>query len=283
MKRIAQTLFALLFLIFPACGTLEISVEGTPTANLAATGTLGALQTQNAELATKIAMVTPSTDAASPIPTLLSGSPAAPTAPPATRITFLKGASVGVVSSPIAPGQTQTYVVDVFQAQPMFVYVASANNDVTVSIEAETGTSILSVGAHQNSWQGSLSQAGDYYLTIHGGASTENFSLTVTVPWRLQFATGADSATVSGDTVAGYNVSYTVYALKGQKMRVDLENLSSKASLSILGFTDGKHYVRPDEGQKSFQFTLPTTQDYVISVVPMDGLVLSYVMTIKIQ
>jgi hypothetical protein len=165
----------------------------------------------------------------------------------------------------------------------MFVYVASANDDVTVSIETEKGTSILSASARQSSWQGSLSEAGDYYLSIHGGASTENFSLTVTVPWRLEFAAGADTATVSGETVAGYNVGYTVYALKGQTMTVGLENLSSKVSLSILGFTDGKHYLRPEDGQKRFQFVLPSTQDYVISIVPMNGLVVSYVMTIKIR
>jgi hypothetical protein len=165
----------------------------------------------------------------------------------------------------------------------MFVYVGSLNNDVTLSIKRQDGTTILSAAAQQTSWQGSLPQTENYYLTIHGGASTENFSLTVTVPSRIQFAAGADSATVSGKTVSGYDLSYTVFAAKGQNMSVDLESLSSKASLSIYGFTDGQRYVRSETGQTSFHFVLPSTQDYIIVVVPLAGSVVSYTITVRIQ
>jgi hypothetical protein len=169
------------------------------------------------------------------------------------------------------------------KAQPMFVYVGSLNNDVTVSIVMQDGTNILSAAARQNSWQGSLPQTEDYFLTIHGGASTENFSLTVTVPSRIIFAAGGTSDIVSGNTVAGYGVSYTVFAVKGQNMNVDLENFSAKASLSIYGFTDGQHYLRSEKGQTSYHFVLPSTQDYIIVVMPVAGSVVSYTMTVDIQ
>ena len=285
MKRFLRLGASSLLFVLAACGTLEVSVEGTPTTDAAATSTLSALKVQNAQLATRVAVLNQSMGNSTPIARESTGSsvPPSPAVPPATRITFLNGSSVGVVSAPIAAGQTQSYVVDVFQAQPMYVYVASANSDVTVSIKTENGATILSPAAHKISWQGSLSQAGDYYLTIHGGISTENFTLTVTIPWRLQFAQGADSATVSGKTVAGYNVSYTLFAAKGQTMSVDLEQLSSKASLAIYGFTDGQRYLASDAGQKSFQFVLPSTQDYIIVIVPMPGLEISDIMTVKVQ
>ncbi len=276
---------SILLILLSACGTLQISVEGTPTTDAAATSTVSALQAQNARLATQVAVLNESAGNSTPIAreSIASSGPPSTGVPPATRITFLNGSSVGVVSAPIAAGQTQSYVVDVFQAQPMYVYVASANSDVTVSIATESGAAILSPAAKKISWQGSLSKAGDYFLAIHGGASTENFTLTVTIPWRLQFSPGADSATLSGKTVAGYNVSYTLFATKGQTMSVDLEQLSSKASLAIYGFTDGQRYLSSDKGQKSYQFVLPSAQDYIIVIVPMPGLEVSYTMTIKVQ
>ncbi len=285
MNDIARgILYAALIFSVLACGTLQISVVGTETPDTAVAGTVAALQTQNAELVTKVAQAT-QVVVVTPIPaTVAPGRPTpTPQPPPATRLTFLNGATVGVVSAPIGAGQIQTYIVDVFQAQPMFVYVASASSDVTVSIQDENGATILSPGARKISWQGSLTKTGDYYLTVHGGASNENFTMTVTIPSRIQFGQGKDSATVSGKTVAGYNVGYTLHAAKGQTMSVNLENLSSKASLSIIGFTDGQHYLQPDAGQKSYQFMLPSTQDYIITVVPMNGLVVDYTLTITIQ
>ena len=247
-----------LLLSMLACGTLEISMDRTPTPDAALTGTLGALQAQNSELATKIAAIGQPTEISTPVPPTLpaSSSPTPGVLPPAaTRITFLTGATVGVVSAPIQAGQSQNYVLQALRAQPMFVYVGSPNNDVTVSIKMQDGTTLLSAAAYQTSWQGSVPQTADYYLTIHGGAITENFSLTVTVPSRIQFAAGAVSAMVSGKTVAGYDLSYTVLASKGQEMRVDLQKplgqclpldlrFHRRPTLSSLGFQPNELSIR---------------------------------------
>jgi hypothetical protein len=270
-----------------ACGTLEISVDRTPTPDAVITGTVGALQAQNADLATKIAALNSTVSAVTntplPQPTNTTVSPTVAAVPAATRITLLNGATVGVVSAPIQAAHSQSYVLKALKAQPMFVFVASPHNDVTVSIKTQDGTNILGEAAHQNSWQGSLPQTGDYFLTIYGGASTENFSLTVTVPLRIVFAAGATSGTVNGTTAGGYGVSYALFAGKGQDMNVDIENHSDKASLSIYGFTDGQRFLRSDKGQTSFHFKLPSTQDYIIVVVPTADNEVSFTLTIKIQ
>lgn len=285
MNGFVRLSVSVLMLSMFACGTLEISVEGTPMPDIAATGTVSALQAQNAELATRIAMLNPPVGTSTPVPaTLPTSSSPVPTVAvsAATRISFLNGATVGVVSEPIDPSQIRTYVLDAFKTQPMFVYVGSQNSDVAVSIQTENGISILSPAAHQTSWQGTLPQTGAYYLTVYGGATTENFSLTVTVPSRIQFPQGADSATVQGKTVADYDVSYTVLAAKGQTLRVSLGDLSSKASISIYGFTDGKYYVRSNEGQRSVRLVLPATQDYIIVVVPAAGNEVNFSLTVTI-
>jgi hypothetical protein len=203
--------------------------------------------------------------------------------PGATRINFLSGATSGVISAPIAAGQTLNYVLQALQGQPMLLNVDSLNHDVTLSLKTQGGTTMLGAAAHQSTWQGTLPQTEDYYVSVHGGASTENFTLSVTIPSRIKFAEGATQAKVSGKTVGGYNVIYTVFAIKGQQMTVDLSNLSGDAALTIYGFTDGQPYVRYVSEQTHFSFELPATQDYIIEVVPRAGSVVSFLMAVKIE
>ena len=217
------------------------------------------------------------------LPTQPVGAPTIIVVPAATRITFLTGATMGVVSGPIQPGQVINYVLQAAQGQPMLVDVGSPDHDVTLSIRTQGGTNMLNASAHQTSWQGSLPQTEDYYLSVHGGATAENFTMTVTIPSRIKFAEGADSAKVSGRTVAGYDVAYTLFALKDQKMTVELSGLSGNAALTIWGWNDGQPYVRSVTEQTSFSFRLPATQDYIIQVVPQAGSTVSYVMSVKIQ
>ncbi len=233
---------------------------------------------------TLIPLVLPTSSApTSSVPTQPIGAPTIIVVPAATRISFLTGATSGVVSGPIQPGQTINYVLQAAQGQPMMIDVSSLNTDVTLSIKTQGGTSMLNATAERTSWQGSLPQTEDYYLSVHGGATSENFTMTITIPSRIKFQEGADSAKVSGQTVAGYNVAYVVFAIKGQKMNVELNGLSSEAALSIWGWNDGQPYIRAASEKSNFTFTLPATQDYIVQVVPKAGGTVRYVMTIKIQ
>lgn len=249
-------------------------------------------------VAATLRAITPAASPTPPAPTVLAPTvqPASSSVPPtqavvapplllsdATRIVFLNGATTGVVSAPISAGQVQNYVLQAFQAQPMLVAVDSVDQDVTLSIKTQGGTSMLNAAARQTTWQGTLPQTEDYYLTVHAGATTENFTLTVTIPSRIKFAEGAISAKTSGKTVGGYNVTYTVFAIKDQKMTVDLTNFSGDAALTIYGFTDGQPYLRSVAERTSFTFKLPSTQDYIIEVVPRAGSVVNYLMSIQIQ
>lgn len=276
-----------LFLILIA--TLACSTTGVPTSSPDTISTI---------VAATMAAITPAPSATAVPPTatlvpLILPTQSAPTqpaggatvivVPSATRITFLSGATTGVVSGPIQPGQSINYVLQAAQAQPMLVNVDSLNNDVTLSIKTQGGTSMLNASAGEKSWQGSLPQTEDYYLTVHGGSATENFTLTITIPSRIKFAEGAESAKVNGKTVAGYNVSYTLFAVKDQKMSVELTSLAGDAVLSIYGWNDGQPYVRAAAERSSFSFTLPATQDYIVQVVPRAGSTVSYLMKVEIK
>ena len=273
-----------------ACGTLEITVlDRTPTPDMAATGTLARCKPRMRSSRPKLPRLIQRQHRRLLQPPLhrslrISTAPPAVPVPAATRITFLNGATVGMVNAPIQAGQSQNYVLKALKAQPMFVYVGSTHNDVTVSIKTQDGTDLLSAAAYQASWQGSLPQTEDYYLTIHGGAIHRELLSHGDGPFAYPIRSRGDFRHGERDYRCRLRRQlHGTSPCKGQNMNVDLENLSDKASLSIYGFTDGQRYLRSEKGQTSFHFVLPSTQDYIIVVVPAAGSEVSYTMTVKIQ
>lgn len=82
----------------------------------------------------------------------------------------------------------------------------------------------------------------------------------------IVFKPGATEATVRGVLAAQAEKEYVVRALEGQGLTVALASLTGKATFTIRGVEDGK--ALPDSGQeaKFWQGTVPTTQDYLITV-----------------
>jgi hypothetical protein len=123
----------------------------------------------------------------------------------------------------------------------------------------------------------------DYFIGIYGGATTENFTLSVEIPSRIQIPQGADKDILTGQTVAGYNVDYVAFAIQAQVMSLELNSQGNSAALTVWGFSDGQPYLRSVTGQTSFSMKLPSTQDYIIEVVPKAGAVVNYTLVIRIQ
>ena len=165
----------------------------------------------------------------------------------------------------------------------MLASVSSHDNDVTMAIIAEDGTTLLPATQGWANWQGTLPATQDYYFQIIAGASTENFSLWVSIPSRIQFNPGAISATVSGRTVDGYIASYVVAAQGGQTMNIVLVPNPNAAALTVWGFSDGQPYIRAQLGSTTFNMQLPSTQDYIIDVVPQAGQEVDFTMTVEIK
>jgi hypothetical protein len=209
---------------------------------------------------------------------------ATPILPAATRINFAPGTTYGTATGNIQAGQTLSFVLKAQQGQPMLASVGSHDNDVTMAIIAADGTTLLPATQGRANWQGTLPATQDYYFQVIGGASTENFSLWVSIPSRIQFDPGAISATVSGRTVDGYIASYVVAAQGGQTMNIILvPNPSSAAALTVWGFNDGQPYIRAQLGSTTFNMQLPSTQDYIIDVVPQAGQEVAFTMTVEIK
>lgn len=206
-----------------------------------------------------------------------------PILPGATRINFTPGTTYGTATGSIQPGQTFNFVLGAQQGQPMIASVSSPNNDVTMSITAQNGVSLLPASQSWSNWQGNLPATQDYYFQIIGGTQTENYTLWVSIPSRIQFATGAIAATVNGKTVDGYTTSYVVAAQGGQTMNILLSPNPNAAALTVWGFSDGQPYMRAQMGSTTFNMQLPATQDYIIDVVPQGGQVVNFTMTVEIK
>lgn len=203
--------------------------------------------------------------------------------PEAANIHFTLGATYGAERGTIEPGQTQNYVLRAQQGQPMLTAVVSPHNDVTMAILSESGSTLLPASLGWSNWQGILPATQDYYIQVIGGTSQQNFSLWVSIPSRLEFPPGATTATNSGQTVDGNIASYVVAAQGGQIINIVLVPEPNLAALTVWGFSDGQPYIRAQMGSTSFNMQLPSTQDYIIDVVPQGNQIVNFTLRVDIE
>ncbi len=270
---------SILLLANLACAGSMVTSVPTSSPNEIATVVAATMQYLNS-LATPTVQPAAASPTAIPATATLSSFPPTAVLPNATRINFLTGATTGEVKAPIAPGQSQNYVLYAMQGQPMIATLDSDNNDVTMSIKTAGGTSLLNHGQNLNM---ALPVTEDYYITVFGGTSIENFQLDVQIPAIIKFAIGKNSAIRSGKTVGGFIVSYVVNGQQDQKMDVELNGTGGNAVLAVYGFGDGQPYLRYVAEQNSFSMKLPSTQDYILQVYPRAGQVVNYTLVVYIQ
>ena len=283
---------AALVLALLACN----AVAATPTPGFSALQTVVALTMQAGtahpsaiptfSITTPIPSVTPA--GYTPLPTLIpptSVAPVTPTfIPPAgTRLHFDIGTTQVVSNGNIQPGQSFVYYVRALEGQPMIASVDTPNGDATLAIYGANGVTLLPASQRTSNWQGELPSTQDYYFEVIGGSSVETFTLNVVIAARVQFDPGEIRAVFKGTTVNGFAVTYAAYARQGQKMDVVLDVVGESAGLTIWGFSDGEPYARAQNGVQDFSLRLPSTQDYMIQVVPRAGRVVDYTLTIKIK
>ena len=129
---------------------------------------------------------------------------------------------------------------------------------------------------------GLLPQTELYRIQVIGGATTENYTLTAKVAQLVNFATGTNSITLNGTTVNGYVFSYAFSCSTNQTMTATLNVSSSTAYLDIFGLSSGTILNSSDKAT-TWTGVLPQTQDYVIEVVPNNGAVVNYGLTVTVH
>jgi hypothetical protein len=90
-------------------------------------------------------------------------------------------------------------------------------------------------------------------------------------PTRIQFQQGATSATVRGNVQFPNRPQYVLRALAGQVMTVEIFSPTGAANFAVQGVSDGQPYKRVENEDRFITFTLPRTQDYLITVAIAGG------------
>jgi hypothetical protein len=222
--------------------------------------------------------ITPPATESSPTPTTTSTPE-----PGIVRLNFASRATVGFEEGQIQPGQALKFVVGAEKGQPMIAMADSPSHKVTLAIAGKDGTDLVEASQKLTTWEGLLYATQDYYIQVLGGTAAETFTLTVIIPSRISFAPDAISATVNGSTPGGTISSYVLQASAGQTMTVSLDAPANTASLSIYGFTDGQTLVRSATGSTYWTGILPSSQDYIIDVVPNSEDMVDFKLTVEVK
>lgn len=200
------------------------------------------------------------------------------------RISFAKGATSGGVLTTLAPYQVQSYVVNAGGGVPMLVNTDNYNTTITI-FGAGNGTVLVSNWSATKGlpgWQGMLPSSQDYVIQVIAPGSAQTIELIVSIPARISFATGATSASRSGTTVKGNVVQYVAWGAAGQTMDLKVTG-NGPVCLLVYGFQLGQWMLYRNQFENEFTTTLPASQDYIIGVVPYEGTVVNYTLTVGIH
>ncbi len=210
----------------------------------------------------------------------------------AQRIQFPRGATGVTVDGYLGSGQGVRYVLWALAGQTMTIRPWADNSPVFVTIQRANGRLLGSTSGSQP-WQGVLPASGDYYITAStsGMGRGTNYSLRIDIvygstpdpaprPERIQFATGATSASVSGTLPAFSQKQYLLRALAGQEMSI--QSWGSGPYRYTLQAGDGTRLGETDGGY-SLVRTLPSTQDYLITLqTPTDVSPVNYGLLVSV-
>jgi hypothetical protein len=197
-------------------------------------------------------------------------------------INFVVGTTAVVERGNVLAGQTVSYTMDANANQAMILSVTSPNGDVSLGVLEQDGSILINPSHKWSHVQWLLPGTEQYTIEVVGGATSENYILTVKVAVLLYFASGATSMTVSGYTPLGYVFSYSLFCNSGQTMAVSLNVPSSTAYLDVFGIASGL-LLNPGSHKNSWSGTLPQTEAYVIEVIPAGGGVVGYSLTVSVH
>jgi hypothetical protein len=191
---------------------------------------------------------------------------------PITRISFQAGTTSANVEGVIRANAQVRYRVRALAQQIMMVMLDTPNGDLYMAIRGESdGRDLLSADAKSSYFRGPLPRTQDYRITIYGSEAETHYNLSVIIPKRISFRSGATSARLEGNVGAQTVINYVARARAGQTMTVTVTAPTNDVLLTIYGLDDGQPLVRAASGATNWSGTLPGTQDYAIDVVGTDA------------
>ena len=105
-------------------------------------------------------------------------------------------------------------------------------------------------------------------MRVTAGAAPVSYTLAVQIPRRVVVDRENPTTSFSGLAPSRGPIDYIIKAEPGNRLEVALEADSAASSLHIYGLDTGVQLSRLSDRRRRFFGTVPTAQDYVVSVVP---------------
>jgi hypothetical protein len=263
----------------PAAQNPGTAISPTPTIVFAKLPSSTPLPTPTASSTPIVSTTVPATELPSVTPT--NNIPLA--ADPTIRIAFATGTTSGSVQGTLSSQAVQSYILRAMWNQVMSASVTSSNNSVYLEIHGVwDGIYLTRFSNVRTSWQGWLPRTEEFIVQVYNsGSAATSYTLSVDIPARIRFATGAYSATIYGRGYAAKIISYVLYARGGQTMTATLSSATNSVFVSIHGFSGGQSLVDSSAEETSWTGTLPSTQEYILEAVQNSTWV-SYTLTVTI-
>ena len=182
------------------------------------------------------------------------------------RIAFAAGGTSAVDSGHLAANSKQVYLINIGAGYTLET-TYSALNSLTLAIRGADGN-VVQAATSNMGFRGVMPKSQDYLVTLASGAATD-YSLSVDIPVRIRFATGATSATLTGTVPAILSQYFILNAVKGQTLTV---TATPDANLQLIIYGVDGTVMRSGMGQgASFTGTLPVSEDYILALRSAGG------------
>jgi len=193
------------------------------------------------------------------------------------RIRFARGMTSGILDDSLPAGATRSYVLEAKQGQVMLAHAIAwpvaerlhppPEPEVGV-FEVATGRELASPRAELELWSGRLPVSGDYVVRVTAAAPT-SYTLAVQIPRRVEVTPDQPTAIFTGSTPSRVPIDYLIKAEAGRTLEITLGGAPS-LGLHVYGLEDGAQLAPLADRQRLYAGRIETTQDYVVSVVPVE-------------
>jgi LysM repeat protein len=195
------------------------------------------------------------------------------------RISFATGTTSATVSGNLPASGAVDYILHAEAGQLLEVGV-TAPHAVHLTIVGADGVVVFDQPDGSSFFRGTLPESEDYQLILEADTQATTYSMAVTIPQRVSFASGTTSATEQGQLGAQQQHAYVLQAQAGQQMKVTVTASAGAVSLTIYG-VDGTVLKNQMSEGTTFDGTLPLTEDYVITITA-GGAAASYTLVVEI-
>lgn len=199
-----------------------------------------------------------------------------------TAIVFSPGATAAVRTGNLQPGEQDSYTLAAQKNQAMILIVDSQYHDISLGVYRQDASILLDPSFKWNTLQWILPGTETYTIKVIGHTVQEDYTLTVKVASQLNPISAGSSRTITGSTVNGYVFSYGLNCQAGKTISLSLNVPASSAYLDVFGIATGP-VLDQSLHLTSWSGVLPSTQNYIIEVIPTAGQVVNFSLIIGIN